>query len=332
MIIRNMLIIFLTMMLFACDSQKPVNNENRCSFEDIGLPFVFVVYAVGESAGRIIDYQIKDRDDISTEVTVYVNDPDRPVALMLVGRSVNVWQIHRTPATKIVAVYAGNHDETRVLGLGAHVPVITTDYKDEVNNKSPCHSISWSYSTREEYKFSQVAQILFGKPVYQIFSENTNSQAFFEDRVFIGKPLPESSYVQDRVQPTESLRVPNTPLAGRAGLNEAVQNGLIRRATQEELQRYYESGAIPSHLFRTQFDQNGQLKYTPDRDAIYIIQKPFRFPAGLYGPYSTQFILEKGVPMPEGSMGRSKLISLDSQMCFMYSKPNDPYCYLSFVN
>ncbi len=48
-----------------------------------------------------------------------------------------------------------------------------------------------------------------------------------------------------------------------------------------------------------EFSMPGELK----------IVKKLRFPAGLSGGHSVAFILGKGVPMPEGSPGHSRVVS-----------------------
>lgn len=191
-----------------------------------------MVYAVGSLGGRPIIWEIEEFRQ-SRETELFLNEPDKPVILMLSGDYVDVWQIWRTPATKIAAVYVEGEITPRVLGLNESTPLMVTSERDR-----QCEKVV--YSSPISLNFIDVmADMLFDQLAVQKISALDASRTF-TGQSFIGLQLPVSSYIQDRVQLTESLRIPNTPLTGQAGLDEAVQNGEIRAATQAEINQLYQ--------------------------------------------------------------------------------------------
>ena len=288
----------------------PVNNEGRCSFSDIELPNNAEVYAVGVYSGENIIYQI-DETSFSqpTGVDIYINEPDKPAILLLVGNHVNVWQIKRTPKTKIIAVYAGNYNKTWVLGLGEHIPIITAT---KVGKE--CEGIDHQYDYGDSYmkKFDSIAAKFLNRPISQKIAKHGSPTVVTS--LYVGKQLPDSEYTQDKVTPIESLRVLDTPLAGKAGLDDAVRKGLIREVAQEELTQWYREGAFPELYWRNIYLDRKEL--ITIREPVYFILQPFQIPVGLFGADAAYFILPKGVPMPTGYLGHSKLINFDTKECF----------------
>jgi hypothetical protein len=47
----------------------------------------------------------------------------------------------------------------------------------------------------------------------------------------------------------------------------------------------------------------------------YVVLKPFRYPAGLYGAHSTNFIIPLGVRRPEGNPGHSAVYDMNAATC-----------------
>lgn len=60
---------------------------------------------------------------------------------------------------------------------------------------------------------------------------------------------------------------------------------------------------LPQQAGLAQLLVSGALKQ--NRAGEYIVQKPMRFPAGLYGSHSVKFLVPRGIPMPEGDPGHS---------------------------
>lgn len=71
---------------------------------------------------------------------------------------------------------------------------------------------------------------------------------------------------------------------------------------------------LPGEAGLLQLLKSGALERGEDGE--YIIQKPIaRFPAGLAGAHSVEFVLKAGVEMPKGSLGHSSLLREDTGEC-----------------
>lgn len=47
----------------------------------------------------------------------------------------------------------------------------------------------------------------------------------------------------------------------------------------------------------------------------YVVLKPMRIPAGLYGAHSATFIVPRGVARPEGNPGHSRILDYNTMTC-----------------
>lgn len=47
----------------------------------------------------------------------------------------------------------------------------------------------------------------------------------------------------------------------------------------------------------------------------YVVLKEFAMPAGLYGAHSATFIVPKGVPVPTGKLGHSRVLDYNAMQC-----------------
>jgi len=80
---------------------------------------------------------------------------------------------------------------------------------------------------------------------------------------------------------------------------------------------------LPEEAGLLQLLDRGDL--TPDESGndIFVIKRPIRFPAGLYGGHSHHFLLAPGVPLPTGIPGHSCVYSQETRRPVM---PNDGFC------
>ena len=97
--------------------------------------------AAGALGGKAIDFQIDQSGNVSTQIDVAVNYPDKPVALMLGASVPTIWNIGWTAGTNIVAVFASGYNRQRVAGLKIDTPLLISSYEDE----GPCSTSGFSY-------------------------------------------------------------------------------------------------------------------------------------------------------------------------------------------
>lgn len=98
-----------------------------------------------------------------------------------------------------------------------------------------------------------------------------------------------------------------TALAGRAGLAEAVERGILRRANLDDAEEWKKA---LERKYRLQ--KRSPPNLPPDLHNAYVVLKNFKFPAGLYGADIATFYIKQGVSMPTGNAGHSRVYDMNS--------------------
>ena len=279
-------------------------QSNTCAFPGLALPAQFKVYAAGAYSGREIDFQIDDSGHQATQMDIAVNEDSMPVVLMLGAYEPTIWNIGWSPQTKILAVLVSGYHRQAVAGLSPSVPVLNSSY----DNKGPCGYFYLSEDNLD--RLNPISRQLFGQPVTRAFLVRNGSAS-------VGEGIA-SGYVTNNSRPPDSFRDRDAPLAGEAGLRDAVAKGLLREARSSDLDAWksaYDtanrrdvpplSGASPSR--------------SSDSDRLvrngYVVLKAMRIPAGLYGAHGATFIVPRGVPRPTGNPGHSQILDYNTLTC-----------------
>lgn len=274
----------------------------RCEFPGLSLPPRFAVYAAGAYSGRKLDYQIDQSGHQATQIDVAVSEDALPVVLMLGAYEPTVWNIGWSPRTRIVAVLVSGYHRQAIAGLPSSVPRINSSH----DNKGPCGSF---YVTEEQLAtLNPIARRVFGQPVTRAFIANNGFVAVGNGGT--------SGLLTDATQPPGGFRDPDAPLAGEAGLRDALAKGLLREARESDLSAWHSaydaanlrdappvSGARPSRV------SGGMLHNA------YVVVRPMRVPAGLYGAHSATFIVPRGVQRPTGELGHSRIFDWNTMTC-----------------
>ena len=279
----------------------PPLAQTQCAFAGLKLPADSVVYAAGAYAGRKLNFQIDQSGHEATQMDIIVNRPGKPVVLMLGAYEPTVWNIGWTPGTRIVAVYVSGYHSQAVTGLSPQMPVLNSSY----DNKGPCDNFYVSDDNLP--KLNPLARQLFGRAVTMAY-ETRNGQAV------LGTPL------SGNIKPLQaagsaapaSFRLKDAPLAGEAGLEEALRQGILRPATEADALAW--SRASGRDRDNPPLSGAEPRRVNPGFNA-YVILKPFRIPAGLYGAHSATFYLARGVQYPRGDLGHSALYDLNNGTC-----------------
>jgi hypothetical protein len=90
---------------------------------------------------------------------------------------------------------------------------------------------------------------------------------------------------------------PNDKLSG------LIESGHIRVASSEDIVQL------------APFVKGGKLMYFAGISNCYVIEKHVSLPEGLYGEYSSVFIVPEGVPMPKGELVHSLIYDLNTMRC-----------------
>lgn len=252
------------------------------------LPSDFKVFAAGGYNGVPAGFQIDQSGHEATTMDVKVNYPDSPVILMLAAYEPTVWTISASVHTEIIGVLLSGRHSQAIAGIKDGIPILNST----IENQGVCGG--FLVSSEELNTLNSVSQRAFGHSVDAVFSANNGN-------ILIGKELlNRSDYVIPDIRPKDAYVDADAPLAGTQGILKSINDGLIRRASDYDRKI----------LFAAFNDQNLQL-----RGDLFVVQKEFTYPSGLYGAHSVSFMIPDGVPEPLGDPGHSLVYHMDSKTC-----------------
>ncbi|VXB16963.1 hypothetical protein [Massilia sp. 9I] len=283
-----------------------------CAFSDAQLPPDTIVVAAGSYTGRRLPFQIDASGHEATQFDVAVH-ADKPVALLLSAYEPTIWSIGWSEGTRIVAVFATGYHRQVVAGLPKGTPVITSSYE-------PRGACGYRYISDEAGIgwINDAARRSFGRAAIRVYTKAPDAR--FE---ILESARPLQAYVTSPDTPPESFRDRGAPLAGDAGLAQAVAQGILRPMTPADLE------LVRQHYRALARQANGGVidvppvagaaagaeppVRIPDFYRGYVVLKPFVYPAGLYGAHSASFLVAKGVARPTGNPGHSLVVDLNAQ-------------------
>jgi hypothetical protein len=275
-----------------------------CEFPGLKLPEDYVVLGTGAYAGRTIGFQIDQSGHEATRIDVLVNQPAKPVVLVLGAYEPNIWNISWTQGTRIAAVLASGYHRQAIAGLDKNVPTLISSY----DNKGACGYFYVGGDGIE--KMNPLSRKLFDKPVELIYPAKNGS-------ALIGEAVGANVRINtSKATPPESYYDKNAPIAGPAGLEDAVGKGLLRKATAADAEAWAE--AVSQSTPRRDVPPvagEGKPRARPGVYNAYVVLKPFTFPAGLYGGNSATFFVPQGVPVPQGNPGHSAVYDFNKMTC-----------------
>jgi uncharacterized membrane protein len=282
--------------------QAPPHVVDACSQFLGGLPTDYVILAGGEYAGRKLGFQVDQTGHEATGFDVVASMPGRSVVLVLGAYEPSIWKISREPRTRIAGVFVTGYHRQIVAGLSADTPVLNSSYDE----KGPC---GYSYFSRNEAeKMDAHVRQVFGRSA-QTYFVASNGQLVMGDG---GMP---ASTVLDGPADFNRFRDVSAPLAGQAGLEQLLADGVLRRAQPSDLLGWKEAQRRSQGLPQLSVagGQSGALLSPPFR--TYVVQRQMTFPSGLYGAHAATFIVLRGVPAPRGNQGHSAVYDWNTLTC-----------------
>jgi hypothetical protein len=281
------------------------SDLGKCQFHGVQWPEDFGILVAGDHLGAPQSFQLDQSGNPATRFDVDVNSPVRPVVLMLGAYQPSVWNIRWTPGTRILAALVSGYHRQVVAGLPDTVPRLISTF----DNKGPCGYFYVGEDGLE--RINPMARQLFGRPADRIYKASRG-------KVVVGEPIGAGVVMltSPDIRP-DSFADPTAPLAGRAGVDEAVRRGTLRPATQADIDAW-KATALRMRPARDVPPIVGETRpgiAMPTSGETYVILRQFAIPAGLHGGHSVCFILPKGVPTPTGDLGHSALFDLATGKC-----------------
>ena len=284
-------------------------DETRCTFDKSDV--ADIIYAGGEYRGKATSYQIDDSGHQATQFEVIVNSPKRSVSLFLGAYEPSMWTVAWTKGTTIKSVFITGYHRQVIAGLPSSVPIINSARKKGAN----CGYTFLSKSNIR--KVNPLSKKVFGKPVGLMHYAKQGHIVMGEKivrstRLFTSNEVSLNSFV-DR----------SKPLAGKAGLDDYMKKGFLRKVTAEDLDKWAELKAkqaydigegVPPVADRDPRDRTRAFRPARVQNG-YVILKEMTIPAGLYGAHMATFFVAKGVPLPKGNLGHSVLYDFNTGNC-----------------
>lgn len=274
-----------------------------CS-QRFSIPGNAVILAAGTYSGRTLGFQIDQSGHAATQVDVNVNYPTKPVVLMLSAYEPTIWNIKRSYSTQIVAVYASGYHRQAIAGIDPNVQQSISTY----DNRGKCGHL---YATAEKLdELNPHARNVFGRAVDAFYPVD-------KGLVAIGDPVPAGVPMVGSDIAPEQYRDPVAPLAGQAGLQAAVQAGVLRKATRADSDAWFAAirALPPAPDLPPVIGHATPSRPNIDLSNAYVVLKPFVYPAGLYGAHAARFFVPKGTPRPTGNPGHSAVYHFDTMTC-----------------
>lgn len=280
-------------------------QSTTCEFPNLRLPQDAVVLAAGAYGGQKAGFQIDQSGHEANRIDVAVNSQSKPVILMLGAYEPTIWNIGWSAQTRIVAVLASGYHRQAVAGLPKQTPLLISTY----DNRGPC---GYFYVSRDTLaSLNPKARTLFDRPVEMVYPAANG-------KVVVGEPLAAGVQLVTSADVTpESFRDVSAPIAGPAGLEDAVRKGLLRRATPGDADDWSDAVArnTPNRDLPPVAGQGVPKPPKPPLMRAYVVLQPFTYPAGLFGANSAVFLIPKGVPPPEGNPGHSAIYDFNTLTC-----------------
>jgi uncharacterized protein YecT (DUF1311 family) len=287
------------------DRQKIREAKASCDFSGLELPKPFAIYAAGDYSGREINFQIDQSGHQATQMDVVVNSPKMPVVLMLGAYEPTIWNIKWSEATRIVAVVASGYHRQAIAGLDPAIPTLNSSY----DNKGPC---GYFYVGENDLgKINPMSRRFFGQAVDLVYLAK-------QGKLSVGEPLPPGvKLITSSATPPESFHDKAAPMAGPAGLEDAVKKGLLRKASKVDVDAWVNAVIASTPVLDVPSIAGvGRSKpQRPDLHNAYVVLKTFTYPAGLYGGNLATFFIPKGIPLPTGNPGHSIVYDFNRLDC-----------------
>ena len=290
-----------------------------CKFgNDYKAPKNSIIYGVSAEKSKSLDIYIDYTGQVANSVELEINN-DKPVILILGAIQPTIWTIRRTQNTKISAIFLTGNYKQILRGVDPAISILKNIVRDEIgkyNHEQPCRNYVFSAQTVKDFK--TVSQHLFGKEAFEYISAND------EGVVKLGNTNDKNrEFITFKNPPIESFEVKGTILSpGVKGLEEAIQKGFIRKATEEDLDSWLDlletkekqspSRNLPQVEGKTLRDLLPRFNF---KRRAYVVLDDFIIPSGLNGGNLAIFIVPKGVPSPRGNSGHSSIYDMNTGTC-----------------
>lgn len=274
---------------------QPYDDENDTPPIEQTLPLFgelsddVAVMAVGTSEGtEPTDRQIGGR--AAQIADVYVNEPNRPILLVLSAYDPVLWRIGKSTDTEIVGVLVSGYYGQDVVGLADDTPSFITSHEDPGNFEPAFY---FDETSPELLEASKIVEELTGRAIGSFVGDAV------DDTYFVGEPGPEANSSKDDepefAQYVDPDLEPNDP-----AIRKFVSEGKLRLATVEDIQAWLDKHNERYAALGTELKT---LEY-PNPET-YVVLDEIELPYKLAGANAVSFIVPEDLPGPTGPEGHN---------------------------
>jgi hypothetical protein len=226
----------------------------------------------------------------------------QPLALILSSPQATRWKVEAMPGTTIAAIYLTGSGRQQVEATG--VPAFNT-------TEPTLAKCGYGYIAVDNLSVSNpISEHLFGKRIDQIAFYNPATRRV-DSIGQSAQPIAAQPVAPGHSAPTPAPRTasPDALPDGKSGLDEAVRRGYLREARPDDIDAFMRT-------MQSATAYNSQQPNRPDHlFAVYVVQREFTLPPGLFGAHAASFIVPKGLPRPHGELGHSTLYDWNTMTC-----------------
>jgi hypothetical protein len=253
------------------------------------------------------------------EFFVNVEPSSKPIVLLLSGYEMLTWNVQLPLNHQVKAIAITGYHRQRAVVSDPNVPVAIASY----DQSSLCYTDGFRFDKLG--KANQVSQRLYSRPISMFYPPTSNGAVTIASIDTISPPVVKNpTTAKQLTTPPIDGSEPSKLMADTQGIQQAIALGLIRAATERDVEKYleaYETFAAPSGsalalppIYGGQKPSNGTQRVLRSNSG-YVILKNMRMPEGMGGAHAVTFILPPGVPYPKGELGHSVLLNMNDGSC-----------------
>lgn len=267
------------------------------------------VYAGSSSGSVAAEYSGYKKMDVMVNVT-------KPTVLILTGYEKNVWNVISNQPDLIKGILLAGYYDQKAIANNTKAQIVGGE-------QSACKGSY--YDEQEVNELNQYSKTNLNKTVDALFLRQSSQVLTIDDQEI--QPLKDKLKQQLATQKlgfvpaapdSEYVTLPD----GNAGMQKALEMGLIRPATVADAQQFDLAAMNVSKDQNLQHDtvivgssNDDGLRHQFYQHRSYVILKPFRFPAEMYGAHSATFYIAQGVAYPKGELSHSELYNINDGTC-----------------
>lgn len=285
-------------------------SKKDCSlFKGLTFPRNIDVYAALGVRGVPTDIQFIGEDSKVGRFKVVVNNPERPVALILSAVDPSIWEIATSKDTVIHTIIVQGDTLQVVDGSIQKAQLIYTGRNKE---QPACNIGNVSAGIASDLRYvNGVAQSIFRKSIKNVIPLD-RKQAY---TATFGNADTQNRYVSD-LQGIEYLAQPKTtPFVGTAGLDYALEKGYLRRISEEEVSMWNYARVKYEHpnVIIKQVSDLDQIPFTRVKGGYYAINvDDYVVPLGV----DVRLFVPKGIRPPFQNLSKAAIYDMNTLKCF----------------